>query len=47
MVHQFLGASEAARYWHATGTFERGFLLALMLGESPNASLDAFTPARF
>ncbi len=51
-----LGAAETAHCWHATGHYRDGILLApvtacvmvqAMLGESPDVTLEAFTPARF
>ncbi|HVC90805.1 MAG TPA: FAD-dependent oxidoreductase [Acidobacteriaceae bacterium] len=51
-----LGAARKENCWHATGHYRDGILLApvtarvmaqAMLGETPDVSLDAFSPARF
>ncbi len=51
-----LGAAEMEHCWHATGHYRNGVLLApatalvmtqLMLGETPDVSLDVFAPSRF
>jgi glycine oxidase len=51
-----LGAAEMEHCWHATGHYRDGILLApvtarvmaqCMLGETPEVSLEVFTPARF
>lgn len=51
-----LGAAKLENCWHATGHYRDGILLApvtarvmaqAMLGETPDVSLDAFSPARF
>ncbi len=51
-----LGASEIKNFWHATGHYRDGILLApvtaqvmaqAMLGETPDVPLEAFAPGRF